>query len=582
MRFSHHSHQQAVAHRRRAQARQKGYVLVMFALLLIPMLLMAGFSVDVGLWYNRVADMRKAADAAALAGVVWLPDETAARNAALDAAARNGFTNGGSVTVTAIASPHFDRQIQVTITDTQVGSFFYQNLGGRKIPISRTSYAEYVLPVPMGSPRNFFGTGRLLGASPAPVPGFTSEELFQSVNTYCSDKVNGDRHQPMSKVGSRCSGNQAERKPYQLYIEAKEGRPDTIDVMLLDPRFSTADVTNPYDATTTCTYNWPSWPSGSLYSGSGGVTITGPAQYRIWNGSNWGSTQTVDSGDTDYINPNRYYRVRYPTGPPNCTTTYGVEQEFDRYYNGSGNESYTFTLFSADNTPLNDSDNPVKCTRTFTGTTPFDSMIYLGSVRWNKLCSITPAEPSGRYILRVQNSGSSSPFVDGENNWGLVAKYTGQNPGLCDGRTDGMCPRVYGKQAISVRAVAGTTQAKFFLAEIGPEHAGKVLRLELWDPGEGGNYIRFLRPDGSAASVTWKSYTESGTLDRQGSGTSISVTGSIFNGRRLVVDISLAGYSPPANNNWWQVEYNFSGIVTDRTVWSAEVLGDPIHLVENL
>lgn len=171
MRFSHHSHQQAVAHRRRAQARQKGYVLVMFALLLIPMLLMAGFSVDVGLWYNRVADMRKAADAAALAGVVWLPDETAARNAALDAAARNGFTNGGSVTVTAIASPHFDRQIQVTITDTQVGSFFYQNLGGRKIPISRTSYAEYVLPVPMGSPRNFFGTGRLLGPAPLRFPG---------------------------------------------------------------------------------------------------------------------------------------------------------------------------------------------------------------------------------------------------------------------------------------------------------------------------------------------------------------------------------------------------------------------------
>jgi hypothetical protein len=46
--------------------------------------------------------------------------------------------------------------------------------------------------------------------------------------------------------------------------------------------------------------------------------------------------------------------------------------------------------------------------------------------------------------------------------------------------------------------------------------------------------------------------------------------------------VNLTGYSPPSDNLWWQIRYNFnSGTpVTDRTTWSAEVIGDPVHLVE--
>ena len=68
--------------------RQGGFVLLKFALLLVPLLLMVGFSVDVGYWYNRTAAIQKAADAAALAGVVWLPDTgTAAGCHVIDGAA---------------------------------------------------------------------------------------------------------------------------------------------------------------------------------------------------------------------------------------------------------------------------------------------------------------------------------------------------------------------------------------------------------------------------------------------------------------------------------------------------------------
>ena len=174
-----------------------------------------------------------------------------------------------------------------------------------------------------------------------------------------------------------------------------------------------------------------------------------------------------------------------------------------------------------------------------------------------------------------------SPSVDGENNWGLVAKYTSSTPGLCDGRNDAMCPRVYGKQAISVRAVSTTTVASFFLAEISAEHTGKTLRLELYDPGEGGQNIQIMRP---LTATTWTpatfTYKVSTAATMSSPTTSVDVTASRYNGKVLQIDVPLGGYSPPSNNNWWQIRYTFSGQVNDRTTWSAEILGDPIHLVE--
>src|SRR5262249_17470639 len=156
------------------------------------------------------------------------------------------------------------------------------------------------------------------------------------------------------------------------------------------------------------------------------------------------------------------------------------------------------------------------CQKTFEPTTPFDTLTYLTSVRWNKLCTITPTMTSGRYILRVTNEGATHRFsVDGSNQWGLVAKYSNASGnGLCDGRTDTLCPRVYGRDAISVYANTSSGVASFFLAEIDAEHNGKTLELELWDPGEGGANIQFQKPTGantwSSVTFTWISYNDNG------------------------------------------------------------------------
>lgn len=583
MRLSHHHPAPGghhLFHTKRSRG-QRGYVLVMFALLLVPLLLMAGFAVDIGSWYSRASDIRRAADAAALAGVVWLPDETKARSVALEAAARNGFVPSSNISITVTTSTKSTRRIKVTITDNRVGSFFYKALGGRDITLTRTSYAEYVLPVPLGSPRNFFGTGTLLANYP--VSGITPEYLYQAVNPYCTDKENGDRYQSANDGGT-CSGtvnSEYRTRGYQMYIEAPAGRTSPIEVRLYDARYN--DETYSYNdpsGTTTCSITYAAnWTTPTTAG-----TLTGPAQYQTRNSAtapNWTETATLASGATRGYSANR---IRYKLGTTTCVPKVLTEDAIDSKRQ-SGDESYTYTLYAADSTPLNDADNPQICTKTFTKDTPFDGYSYLGSQRWNTLCSISTSGPSGRYILRVTNGGVvTNPEADGSNQYGLVAKYTtSADPGLCDGRITANCPRVYGVDAISVRAASTTSVASFFLAEIEPEHEGKQLKLELFDPGEGGQKIEIMMPSGTNGN-TWTpitfSWVATGATPSSGSGTYLDVTNSKFNGKLVEINVDLTGYNPPTNNYWWQIRYTFSGTVTDRTTWSARVTGDPVHLVE--
>src|ERR1700712_404054 len=93
--------------RRYDQDHESGFVAVFIALLLVIMLIFAAFTVDFGSWYTRSAELKRAADAAALAGVVWMPEIDQAQQYALAAAAKNGFVDGQnnvSVTVTQVAN----------------------------------------------------------------------------------------------------------------------------------------------------------------------------------------------------------------------------------------------------------------------------------------------------------------------------------------------------------------------------------------------------------------------------------------------------------------------------------------------
>ena len=89
----------------------------------------------------------------------------------------------------------------MTITDPKVRTYFGV-VTKDKITVARAAMAEYVLPVPLGSPRNYLGTGNL-GKDTAT---FDPEYLWASVNGYCTGKEQGDQKASFYQLSPNCSG----------------------------------------------------------------------------------------------------------------------------------------------------------------------------------------------------------------------------------------------------------------------------------------------------------------------------------------------------------------------------------------
>lgn len=219
-----------VARRRRDE---KGYILVMTAMLIVPMMILAAMAVDYGAWYTEGTRMQKAADAAALAGVVWLPNLPQATTVARETARQNGYDhNDPNITVTVNQISETELGVEITDSDSEVylASFVRDHMS-----ITRSASAKYVLPVPLGSPKNYFGTGQMIS-------GNDRENFFAAINGYCSYKAQGGPFEtkyqlpgiPSSSHGSgnACTNSRtangdyrADPSPaYQYYIELPPNR----------------------------------------------------------------------------------------------------------------------------------------------------------------------------------------------------------------------------------------------------------------------------------------------------------------------------------------------------------------------
>jgi hypothetical protein len=151
----------------------RGQVLVIFALSIVLFVGLCGVVLDIAWYWANDLRMQRASDAAALAGVVYLPgDEVSAIAAAKAEASKNGFTDGtGGVTVTAGKDPANARSLDVAVRGG-IGTFFMRLFGIASMPANTASQAEYVLPVPMGSPEAYYG---VFGPIRTPSGGTASE-----------------------------------------------------------------------------------------------------------------------------------------------------------------------------------------------------------------------------------------------------------------------------------------------------------------------------------------------------------------------------------------------------------------------
>jgi Putative Tad-like Flp pilus-assembly len=149
---------------------QAGQAIVLIAFMIIVLFGAVGLAVDGGIAYYYNAGAERAAAAAALSGVIFMPKQflstdsipAAAGNDATDraiaAAKRNGFANGvNNVTVSVqrytdpISGVIQNESLQVTVS-RQVPTFFMQLFGFSSISVSRTAVAQYLKPLKLGEP----------------------------------------------------------------------------------------------------------------------------------------------------------------------------------------------------------------------------------------------------------------------------------------------------------------------------------------------------------------------------------------------------------------------------------------------
>jgi hypothetical protein len=502
---------------------ERGFVAVFIALVLVIMLVFAAFTVDFGSWYTRSAEIKRAADAAALAGVVWMPEFDQAQQYALATAAKNGFVNGqNNVSVTVEDVPNNNRQLRVTIRDNKAKQFF-SRLVTNSQSIGRSSLAEYVLPVPLGSPKNTFGTGSLLSGS-------DRENFWAAVSGYCAGHESGDKKLSKYESYSTSSSTSACQPT---------GSPSSDD---------------DYDA------------EGYLYA----IDLPQNAsslKLDVYDGEYNRDGSTVPQ-DGELVNNQT------------ITTTYKI---YDR--NPTPLDLSNLTLINTVTVSTNDASYTNQWVRLNT---------------WNN-------PQAGQYYVRVLTNAGGTEITNsrGSNGFSLRA-FTGSSFSTCTTITgsanySASCPQVHAVSDMSIFANLSGSTADFYLAQIDPIHAGKTMRINLFDSGEGASSLQILDPNGNPAAFNWStpcspptpptggcSGTASGanpSLDVSGTGTQ-PYTGlqssSKYNDRFITIDIPLpTNYSTVYGGKvWWKVRYNVGSSPTDRTTWSVNIVGDPVHLLQ--
>lgn len=516
---------------------QRGAILPLMALILLVLIGMAGLVVDLGWLFWNSIEVQHGADAAALGGVVYVAeDPDTAETEGILAAAENGYVDGSiggadSVVIVdqgddpgAVENPF---QLRATVSH-EVSTFFMAVFGFESVNVTRTAVAEYVLPLPLGSPESSFGNDPANDLFP---------NFWGNIHGYYTGMGMGDRYASQcvrweSQTG--CLKN-AERRHSQnpgapsanggyLYgVEVDDGSVgSTLTVELFDPHFT---------------------------RGGGDLVLVGDQE----QGGSPGPTTTF---------------MLYDSDPTPLSTTDGNALECSVDY--APRDPYAD--FNGDGL-ANDADD-----RDGDGDLDWDDveLALPGGVAalWEPLCTI-PIDEAGIYPLRIMVNNPGGADLRGLNRWSVRAT-TGAGPQ----------PRVYGLGDMSIYAnvdgAAGDTE--FYLTEVAEVHGGKVLIIELFDPGDaqGDHSVAILDPTGASPSCAWEAEERDATGMASGSASScvIATGGGRFNNWLVTIRVDLPSDYACAADCWWKIRYNYPGETRDTTTWSARIEGNPVHLVE--
>ncbi len=546
--------------------KQAGQILVIFALMLTVLIGLVGIAIDVTYAWRNGFQIQRAADAAAMAGVVYLPGalDPDGRAKATSIAQANGYSVAGGATIVVDHAPLDERKMDVTIT-APVPTFFIRLFGINQWTISRTARAAYVMPVPMGSPLNYLGIGCLALSSLA-----TQPPCDTATTSYTKSGVTPTGTSPTSSLQLPTLGAWAA-------VITKGGDQSNGDAYLPTHNGTASNVNT---GGTNVSYD----PAGYYYTvvipagaSGGSVRLFDPGfcAMAMRGNSYWGTGDHIITGTTNPVSI--WFRLLntegQPLNPTAWDTQHGGVDWSHRWENLTGTDA-------AGTCSANASHNA-----------------------WYTLASgLNP----GQYEVEVT---TSSPFgdtadntdVNAENNFGIMATVTTAAP-------SGQGPQVFGYDKMAVYNNLATTNAlqQFYIAQVSKDAgAGKTLTIDLFDVGDStAGTLSIMSPDGGTAHTVPFTYTTY-TYDSSGArvmnnasncannpapcsaaapGVSSVVvknaTNQSFNNTWLEISIPLSPtYGTTLwNQGWWQVQYQVSS-GNDTTTWSVNVNGNPVRLV---
>ena len=545
-------------------AKERGFVAVTTALLMVVLLLFMAMAIDVAIWFYRGAQLQRTADAAALAGVTRMPKFDSAELVAKDIAAKNRL-DPNLVTVQRV--PNSPRELQVSITDPAVPSFFGRMLRNNLV-MKRTSRAEFVSAITLGSQVNGVGTGSFPGYGPSGNP----QNFWLAINGYCTPKEYGDRFAAgfdgnITPITSRCDpGVTVQNTEYggDYYLTGRPAYTYAIDVP--------CPVANQDPCTTD--------PAADTE-----VYVYNPHFDR----SDTGLDANVAMGPLFDLSQ--------------VTTTFAVVDE-------AGN----FVM------------NRVTNTATPVDFATCDGATCAGINDWVHLATIPRTAHAGRFRVEVSTKNAEANSY-GANVFSLVAYPASQ--GLLGPCVAGplVCPAMSGEKSMSVYANVSGGQTDFFLAKLSPAryYRGKKIQILLSDVDQGASGVQILEPGGAPTAFSYRTWSPGITdssvpvddpaiprTNTVGPNHVLDVSTmlaaaapaalppwppasrmgqQLFNGRTLSLELNIpTNYgcvtasspcveAPLLDDGWWKIRYTTAaGTVSDRTTWTVQLVGDPVHL----
>lgn len=589
----------------------RGAVAVMASMMLVPIILgSAAIGIDMANWYYAGQRLQVAADAAALAGSVYMPgDFTTATSHARAVSKANGFTHDTSnpdvskrVTVTP-ATGDKASELRVTVT-ASVRNFFGWAIGDGTQTMSRTAVAEYRGPVLMGSPCNLFGnepngsvtsqssttpiTTRANFASAASDPSCsTTPQLWANIAGKGTDKVWGDRYasRPCEGGETNCSGTtNTEYSPlghfYKLSVKAAVS---SISIQVYDPvmvdvtsssQCDSTSLPNPWTTNNPNPFTQQSGDAAARYTR--GATAYCPGD-QMYSGSAGSTTMTT-------------FAVRDPESsgsPLNAPVRSGCTQQY-RGWQPSGTTYLTTRLTSSNGA--------------------YEVDLARGFRQWSQLCTITnPAV--GDYYIQVRTnlpSGSTSATAlnsttndtlswDGQNRFAMRAVVSGTASNVS----------LAGYGSMSIYANNPSTDAQFYLSRVNAASAGMSMDIALFDAGDAssaGTITVIPPPDATTAGGAMALSTCQGLGVVVGSSTTPSTQTNCrltnvssttdeqagapagYQGRMQTLRVAIpADYSCDESSSfgcWFKIRMQFPGGANDATTWATDLIGQPVRLVE--